>query len=341
MIKAANDIYITVNGEAVSISPIFDIFGKLDSIKYYTYISDGQDLFPIVKGLRSVFSDGVDYLYLKSGISRVSGSDFVCQQIFDGIFGSDFVCQWSNEKDLITAYLSAKCVKAVCQKTDRIITYISVTYTSPVCQQLNESMNYVSAAFVNPACQKRAEVIRYMSAEYVGVLCQQTEQTTSYTSAVYESPVCQQAEQMITYIAASFTSPVCQIFDNTPFYALANYTNPVCQHEDVFFFVDIKLEINLKKHPMISNAILITWQFGEDAGNFETAIRLHSVIETQSGALIGIGEIDIKFDVSGTSGNVMQKVNNISSFATDGTTLTDISPDNVNGNPITVIITLN
>jgi hypothetical protein len=183
---------------------------------------------------------------------------------------------------------------------------------------IDETVTYSPAAFTVPVCQKRVQVITYLSAEYANSVCQKWEQEITYPSAEYASPVCQVIDDSISYVSAEFTNPVCQ--------------------QTELFPIGIKLGINLKKNPRVLNSILITWQFSEDVEHFETTIRLHSVIQIQSGILIGIQEIEIKLDVIGTSGNVTQIVNNISSFVTDGTTLTYISPDNVNGRPIIVSI---
>jgi hypothetical protein len=179
--------------------------------------------------------------------------------------------------------------------------------------------NYASATFVNPICQKLVET--YISANYANPVCQKIEQTITYLSAIYTSPVCQQLDDTLTYISAEYVNPICQLTDN--------------------FGEAINLALNLKKHPLLNNRILITWQFSEDVEDFIIAISLKSQIQIKSGMIIGIDNIDIALEVQGTSGNVTQTVDNISLFVDEGTQIVKIIPAEFNGRQIIVKISLN
>ena len=90
MIKEAIDIYLSVNGDYVSLRPQY---GEYSNEPVYTRISNGSGLFRIRTGMVNFFSDGVDYLYLREGASNVVGSDWVCQAVRSALLGSDWVCQ--------------------------------------------------------------------------------------------------------------------------------------------------------------------------------------------------------------------------------------------------------
>ncbi|MDR0754504.1 MAG: hypothetical protein LBF04_03860 [Prevotellaceae bacterium] len=195
---------------------------------------------------------------------------------------------------------------------------------------------YISAAFVNQICQKMAKM--YASATFTNPICQKLVET--YISANYANPVCQKIEQTITYVSATYTSPVCQQLDDTLTYISAEYVNPICQLTDNFGEA-IRLDLNLKKHPLLDNRILITWQFSEDVEDFIIAISLESQIQIKSGMITGIRDIDIVLEVQGTSGIVTQTVDNISSFIDGGTEIGRMRPDEYDGRPIIVRISLN
>jgi hypothetical protein len=107
---------------------------------------------------------------------------------------------------------------------------------------------------------------------------------------------------------------------------------------------DIFLIIGLKKHPLLSNSILIAWEFEPSQivpSHFETKILLQSDIQTRSGVFIGFQTIEINFIAAAPSGTAAQAVQNIDMFIEDGTQLIKMEPNEIHDIPITVKIKLN
>ncbi|MDR1198702.1 MAG: hypothetical protein LBK94_06775 [Prevotellaceae bacterium] len=181
----------------------------------------------------------------------------------------------------------------------------------------------------------------YTSAAYANAVCQRIDEVITFTSASYANPVCQKIEQTITYTSAGWTNPVCQMTDDSITYTGAEWISPICQLEEITA-ESILLTINLKKHPLLSNSILITWAFkNESILHFETKILLQSDIRTRSGMLTGFQTIEINFIAAAPSGTAVQTVQDIDMFIADGTQLIKMDPNEIDGQPINVIITLN
>ncbi|MDR1348100.1 MAG: hypothetical protein LBJ63_06715 [Prevotellaceae bacterium] len=186
-----------------------------------------------------------------------------------------------------------------------------------------------------------SKLTEYTSATYTNAVCQRIDEVITFISASYENTVCQKIEQTITYTIAEWTNPVCQITDDSISYTGAEWISPICQLEDEHEQSDIFLVVNLKKHPMLSNSILITWAFKPELFLFSTGISLQSNIRIRVGLSVGFQTIEINFIAAAPSGTAAQTVDNIDLFIADGTQLIKMNPDEINGQPIAVKITLN
>jgi predicted nucleotidyltransferase len=87
------DIFIyTGEGEYFSLRPYTG--APINSLKaYLRYVSDGVDLYGIYPGMRTMVSDGADLYFMSETTREISGNDFVCQAVIEGVRGVDKVCQ--------------------------------------------------------------------------------------------------------------------------------------------------------------------------------------------------------------------------------------------------------
>ncbi|MDR2651287.1 MAG: hypothetical protein LBC68_03085 [Prevotellaceae bacterium] len=188
------------------------------------------------------------------------------------------------------------------------------------------------------------KLTEYISAAYANPVCQRIELITTYTSASYVNPICQKVEVTTTYTSAEWTNPVCQEYDDSVSYTAAVWTNPICQMEDDGgILLGILLTVNLKKHSLLANTILITWgvKYLSLISNFRTTISLLSIVGLRQGTAFSIQDVSINVDISGMEGSVAQTLNDIDLFVGDGTEVISMTPDNIGGVPINVRITLN
>jgi hypothetical protein len=185
---------------------------------------------------------------------------------------------------------------------------------------------------------------RYLTAQYLNPVCQKVDAVITYLVAEYTNPVCQREEATITYPSAQYTQPVCQKRDDSFDFATAEWTEPVCQLEEDTITMRIHLAKTSSSTGHIQpNQMTILWKFSEDVGHFETGIFLHAEFSYQSGGiLIKYGETNIEFTATGTTGSVMQTIDDIDTLISFlGAELIKINPDSVNGKQIAVWITIN